>query len=77
MKINFRGYDLDIEIDEYIPAVEGYTDGLPENCYPSEPTYVTWYITTGNALLDEILCNDFDDEITKIILKQLENQDGL
>ena len=74
MKISFRGHDLDVEINEYIPAVESYTDGLPENCYPSESSFVTWYIATGNELLDELLCNDYEEEITKIILKQLENQ---
>lgn len=75
MKINFRGYPLEIEIEEYTPSIEGYTDGLPENCYPSEPAYVSWIlIDTGNELLDELLCNDYEEEITKIILKQLENQ---
>ena len=75
MKISFRGYDLDVEINEYIPAVEGYTDGLPENCYPDEPAHISWIlIDTGNELLDELLCNDYEEEITKIILKQLENQ---
>lgn len=74
MKINFRGYPLEIEIEEYTPSIEGYTDGLPENCYPSESSFVTWYIATGNELLDELLCNDYEEEITKIILKQLENQ---
>ena len=73
MKIKFRGYTLEIEIEEYIPAKEGYTDGLPENCYPSEPAHVSWLlIDTGNELLDELLCNDYEEEITKIILKQLE-----
>lgn len=73
MQIIFRGYSLEVEIEEYTPAIEGYTDGLPENCYPDEPAYVSWLlIDTGNELLDELLCNDFEEEITEIILKQLE-----
>ena len=73
-KIKYQGQDIDIDVLSYSPGIPAKTSGPPENCYPEEYPEVEFEIQTGNDLLDQLLMENHEDEITKLVFQGMAQQ---
>ena len=67
--VNFKGYDINIVVEDYTPGYSAKLNALPENCYPGEPPEADFIIETGNDLLDELLEENHRDAIDELVLE--------
>jgi len=78
MKIEFRGYDLEVEVTFYTPGNPGVTSGPPENCFPPEDEDVDWQLVDDDTLIasliyeSESLCDEVTIAVLEAIYKEQE-----
>jgi len=76
MKIEFRGYDLEVEVTFYTPGNPGVTSGPPENCYPPEAEEIDWKIKDDDNLAATFIYenDELHQELTQCILETIQQE---
>ena len=69
--VNFKGYDVNVVVEDYTPGYKAKLNALPEDCYPGEPAEADFIIETGNELLDELLEENHRDAIDELVLEAM------
>lgn len=73
MIVKLHEHALEVVIEDYSPEVIGNRSGHPDTWTEDEPEYVSWYVDSGNLLLD-YLVGLYDSEqelVEKEILKRI------
>ncbi len=78
LQIELDGWELDIEVTHYQPAVAGYYSGLPENCFPDEAAEVEFEVVGYESLCaPEDHCTSEEvqdsDELEGLVLAEIES----
>lgn len=80
LQVEVDGWQVDVEVTCYIPAVAGHYSGRPEDCYPDEPEWVEFEVEGYEELCaPEDHCTSEElldlDELEDAVLEAIHNQD--
>ena len=72
MIITFMGAEVPINVDSYSKGSIPILHKLPEDCEEGSPAHVEFTIETNNQLLNDILEQNYYDEIELLVLAAIE-----
>ena len=73
MQIQFRGYELEVEITYFESPYPAKTNCYPDDGYEGSNGELEFEVTSGNELLDELLEDEqYQEELQDSVLDALE-----
>lgn len=73
LTISFMGYDVELNDVSYYGGRPAKLNAEPEDCDPAEPEEIEYTIATGNELLDLLLTEEYEEEISELVIEKIES----